>query len=115
MSCKRFRSWSITKIANCICSLHSHYVTMIKANIQLIEGVSFLKQLREALDLSREQFAMKIGTTASSVYRWETGKATISFTSLQWKNFHREVLEPLEINVYDLPDDLAAPYIPKAG
>lgn len=88
---------------------------MIKENIQLIEGVSFLKQVREALELSREQFAAKIGTTGSSVYRWETGKATISFTSLQWKNFHREVLEPLKLDVYELPDDLGAPYSPKAG
>ncbi|WGV23689.1 helix-turn-helix domain-containing protein [Halotia branconii] len=83
---------------------------MINEKPNFVEGVSFLRQLREALNLTREQFAVKIGTTGSTVYRWETGRHPVSFNSRQWKSFHKEVLEPLGINVYDLPDDLGAPY-----
>jgi transcriptional regulator with XRE-family HTH domain len=83
---------------------------MINEKLNLVEGVSFLRQLRETLGLTREQFAVKIGTTGSTVYRWETGRHPVSFSSRQWKNFHKEVLEPLGLDVYDLPDDLGAPY-----
>lgn len=36
------------------------------------------KQTRENCNLSRQEFARKIGATERSVYRWECGQATPS-------------------------------------
>ena len=72
------------------------------------KNVSPLKQIRENLEMSREQFASALGTTSGTVYRWETGRHGISFTVRQIKNL-MELIEPLGINIDDLPDDLGPP------
>lgn len=88
---------------------------MIPANqLDLKEGVSYIKQLRLLLGLSRESFAAKLGTTSNTIYRWEAGVHTCSMTSSQWKRFYTEVLIPLEISILDLPEDLGAPYVKAA-
>ncbi len=88
--------------------------TMINENVQFVEGVSSIKQLREALGLTQQDFAVKLGVTVTSVYRWESGRSDITLTFPQMKKFHREVLEPLKINIHDLPDNLGAPYVEAA-
>lgn len=88
---------------------------MINHKHDFVEGVSYLKQLRKKLKLTREQFAYKVGTTSSTIYRWESGKANVSFSTGQWKKFHHEVLTPLNMTVDDLPDDLGAPYVKSAN
>lgn len=69
------------------------------------QNVSPLKQIREKLDMSREQFAVVLGTTANTVYRWETGRHSITFSVRQFKNL-RQIIKPLGIDIEDLPDDL---------
>lgn len=36
-----------------------------------------MREVRALLGLSRQSFAVKLGVEASSVYRWETGRARI--------------------------------------
>lgn len=84
---------------------------MINHELHLLEGVSYLKQLREAVKLSQEDLARKMGVTAKTVYRWEAGVYSVNLSSQQWKVLHKEIFIPLGINVLDLPDDLGAPYI----
>ena len=41
------------------------------------EGIpALIKELRERLDLTQEQFAQKVGVTYSTVNHWENGKRT---------------------------------------
>jgi len=42
-----------------------------------------IKELRFRLGMTQEQFAMELGVTVASVYRWETGKATPSPLALK--------------------------------
>lgn len=35
-----------------------------------------IRELRKSLGMSRQQFADKLNTTSTTVYRWETGKVT---------------------------------------
>lgn len=84
---------------------------MINHELQLKEGVSYFKQLREAVELSQEDLARKMGVTAKTVYRWEAGENSVSLNAYQWKVFHELILIPLNISVFDLPNDLGAPYI----
>lgn len=72
------------------------------------KNVSPLKQIRENLEMSREQFAVALGTTSGTVYRWETGRHGVSFTVRQFKNLRR-MIKPLGIDIDDLPDDLGPP------
>lgn len=37
---------------------------------------ALIKELRERLDLTQEQFAQKVGVTYSTVNHWENGKRT---------------------------------------
>ena len=87
---------------------------MINHKPQLKEGVSYLKQVREAVKLSQEDLARKIGVTSKTVYRWEAGKFAVHLTASQWKTLHKEIFEPLNIGIYDIPDDLGAPYVEAA-
>ncbi len=84
---------------------------MINHELQLKKGVSYLKQLREAVDISQESFARKMGVSTKTVYRWEAGVYSVNFSGSQWKVFCKEVLFPLGIDVLDIPDDLGAPYV----
>lgn len=72
------------------------------------KDVSPLKQLREKLGLTREQFAVALGTTGSTIYRWETGVHTMSLTVTQFKKLVI-LIEPLGLGVHDLPDDFGPP------
>lgn len=87
---------------------------MINHKLQLKEGVSYLKQVREAAKLSQEDLARKIGVTSKTIYRWEAGKFGVHLTASQWKILHKELFEPLAIGIYDIPDDLGAPYAKSA-
>lgn len=81
-----------------------------KSKFHFVKSVSPLKQIRSALDLSREEFASRIGTTGSTVYRWETGRSEINFTVPQMKCFY-SLLESLGLHINDLPDNLGPPSI----
>ncbi len=87
---------------------------MINHELHLVEGVSYLKQLRQSMHMSQEEMARLIGVSSKTVYRWEAGVHTVNLTSLQWKNLYKEILVPLNINILDLPDDLGAPYVKTA-
>ena len=78
------------------------------------KDVSPLKQIRESLSLSREQFAVELGTTANTVYRWETGRHAVSLTVSQVKKFRQLILR-LGLDIDDLPDDIGPPSLIEEG
>jgi len=41
-----------------------------------------LREIRAATGLSREHFAAMIGRTATTVFRWETGRVPIDFLAM---------------------------------
>jgi len=71
-------------------------------------GKPTLKQLREALKCSQEEFARRIGVSLRTATRWEKGDSVPTFTIPQMKNLMREI-EKLGLSVYDLPDDFSSP------
>ncbi|MFM2429822.1 MAG: hypothetical protein RLZZ511_1035 [Cyanobacteriota bacterium] len=76
------------------------------------EGESPLKAIRKALgNLSREKFAVRIGTVSSTVKRWEEG-GKILLTLEQAQNLNRE-LRTLGMTIEDLPVNLG-PYAESA-
>lgn len=72
------------------------------------QDVSALKQIRDALELSRESFAQRIGVTTTTIYRWESGRNPATFTVPQMKKL-QQLIKPLGIDISDLPDSLAVP------
>lgn len=64
-----------------------------------------LKAIREALGYTRRELAGKLGTTETSIYRWESGRSPATFTVPQMKALSRE-LRAIRITIDDLPDDL---------
>lgn len=74
--------------------------------VELKDGISALKQIRQALgNISQEEFARRIGTTVKSVYRWERGDVKPTFNIDQIKRFQQE-LESIGLTFHDLPNDL---------
>ncbi len=72
--------------------------------VQIISGVSALKQIREALGLTQAEFAKAIGTHQVCVARWERGKTKTSLTLRQVKALQQE-LAKLGLDFGDLPDE----------
>ena len=69
-------------------------------------GESPLKAIREALDYTQEQFAVRIGVTGTTVSRWERGAAPTTLTLPQIKAFSME-LKKIGMTVDNLPDTFA--------
>jgi putative transcriptional regulator len=66
-----------------------------------------LKKLREEMGMSQEEFARRIGTSARTISRWETGESVPSFTIAQMKALDALLLEYGKA-LKDLPDRFAA-------
>ncbi|MGM3305090.1 helix-turn-helix transcriptional regulator [Anabaena sp. WFMT] len=74
-------------------------------------GESPLKQLRDELDMSQEDFGRTIGISVRTVSRWEAGVNVPSFTIPQLKSLDR-LLRSHGKSIQDLPDSFAP--IPQA-
>ncbi len=66
-----------------------------------------LKKLREEMGMSQEEFAHRIGTSARTISRWETGESVPPFTIAQMKALDALLLEYGKA-LKDLPDRFAA-------
>ncbi|WP_348235934.1 helix-turn-helix domain-containing protein [Leptolyngbya subtilissima] len=66
-----------------------------------------LRKLREEMGMSQEDFARRIGTSARTISRWETGDSVPSFTIAQMKALDALLLEHGKA-LKDLPDSFAA-------
>ncbi len=66
-----------------------------------------LKKLREEMGMSQEDFARRIGTSARTISRWETGDSVPSFTIAQMKALETLMAERGK-GIQDLPDRFAA-------
>ncbi|MBW4463150.1 MAG: helix-turn-helix domain-containing protein [Nodosilinea sp. WJT8-NPBG4] len=66
-----------------------------------------LRKLREEMGMSQEDFARRIGTSARTISRWETGDSVPSFTIAQMKALDALLLEHGKA-LRDLPDSFAA-------
>lgn len=63
-----------------------------------------LKQIREALGYTQEEFAFTLGATRRSISRYETGKYDPTFSLSQIKKL-QVLLFKLGLDFQDLPDD----------
>jgi transcriptional regulator with XRE-family HTH domain len=74
--------------------------------VKLDSKENILKQIRQALGISQEEFAKRLGVNRSSVARWETGYTKeASFTLRQIKALEKEIGK-IGLGFADLPDDL---------
>lgn len=64
-----------------------------------------MKAIRDALGLSQSELASRLGVTATTVSRWETGRNSITLTIPQVKALD-ELVDELGIRIKNLPDDL---------
>ncbi|QKD80829.1 helix-turn-helix transcriptional regulator [Thermoleptolyngbya sichuanensis A183] len=67
--------------------------------------ISPLKQLREELGMSQEDFARALGISGQTVSRWELRKNVPTFTVQQMKALER-LLQTIGKTILDLPDQL---------
>ena len=65
------------------------------------KGESPLKRLREAVGLTQEELARRIGVSSKTISNWERGAFPARFNLPQIKALCRE----LRCNLEDLPDD----------
>lgn len=65
-----------------------------------------LRNLRNELGMSQEEFGRYIGTTGRTISRWEAGDSVATFTVAQMKAFDR-LLQSKGKTIQDLPDDFA--------
>jgi len=68
-------------------------------------NVPTLKQVREQLGMTQEQFAQALGITRETIGRHERGLHRIRFTITQMKRL-QELLEEAGMSIKDLPDDI---------
>lgn len=74
-------------------------------NVNLNPKENLLKQIRQALDMTQEEFGRTIGVHQTSVARWETGRSKPTFTIAQIKALQKE-MRKLNLDFDDLPDDI---------
>lgn len=80
---------------------------LLEVQRRVEQGESVLKAIRETLGMSREQMAVELSIAATTVYRWETGRAVPSLTIPQVKSLNK-ILKRINMTVDDLPDDLGS-------
>lgn len=68
-------------------------------------GESPLKRLREAIGLTQEELARRVGVSVKTISNWERGAYPARFNLPQIKALCRE----LECSLEDLPDDFGPP------
>jgi len=69
-------------------------------------NVPTLKQVRERLEMTQEEFGKALGITRESISRYERGvHQRIKFTIAQMKRL-QELLEQAGLSIQDLPDDV---------
>jgi len=69
-------------------------------------NVPTLKQVRERLGMTQEEFGQALGITRESISRYERGvHQHIKFTIAQMKRL-QELLEKAGLSIKDLPDDV---------
>jgi transcriptional regulator with XRE-family HTH domain len=76
----------------------------MERDVQFKKGVSVLRQIREALGLSRTQFGAKIEVEANTVGTWETGRRQPTFTIPQMIAFAK-LLKQVKIDLAEFPYD----------
>ena len=81
---------------------------MVDRNVIDVEGDPPMKQIREMLGLTQQEFAGRLGVAMSTLSRWENGKGRALLSSGQFKLLLSD-LEPHGITLKDLPDDLSRP------
>lgn len=65
-----------------------------------------LKQVRERLGMTQEEFGQSLGITRESISRYERGRhKRIKFTIAQMKRL-QDLLEQAGMTIKDLPDDV---------
>lgn len=69
-------------------------------------NVPTLKQVRERLGMTQEEFGQALGIAGNTISRYERGvHQHIKFTIAQMKRL-QEVLEKAGLSIKDLPDDV---------
>lgn len=63
----------------------------------------FLRNLRERLNLSQQDLAVRLGTAVATISRWELGKSDPAFTVAQMKAF-LGLLEEAGYTLDQVPD-----------
>ncbi len=64
-----------------------------------------LKQVRERLNMTQDEFARELGTTPRTIRRHERGEHKLRLTLGQIKRL-KELLEQAGMSIDDLPDDI---------
>lgn len=64
-----------------------------------------LRQVRERLNMTQEDFARELGTTPRTIGRHERGEHKLRLTLGQIKRL-KEILEQAGMSIDDLPDDI---------
>lgn len=77
---------------------------MESGKFKLREGENVLRQVRKALGMTQEEFALAIGAGVRSLIRYENGQRLPTFTLPQIKMLQQQ-LRKLELDFEDIPDD----------
>jgi len=64
-----------------------------------------LKQVRERLGMTQEQFAQELGITGRTIRNYERGAHQLKLSLGQFKRL-KELLEQAGMSINDLPDDI---------
>lgn len=81
---------------------------MVRPNPLDVEGEPPVKRIRELLGLTQVQFSRLLGVDPKTISRWENGQGKPLFSPGQFRAL-LEALEPHNITLKDLPDDLGRP------
>jgi DNA-binding XRE family transcriptional regulator len=68
-------------------------------------NVPTLKQVREKLRMTQEEFGRELGISNNTISRYERGIHKITFTLAQMKRL-QDLLEQAGMSIKDLPDDI---------
>ena len=75
---------------------------------QIQQGVAPLKAIREALGLTQQEFAEKLGVVVSTVHRWETGKSEMTLDLEQIQKFDK-MLQEIGLTFHTIPTKAGPP------
>lgn len=77
---------------------------MESGKFKLKDDGNALRQIRKALGITQEDFALILGANRNSIIRWENGQTVPMFTLPQIKALQKQ-LRKLELDFEDIPDD----------
>lgn len=78
---------------------------MNEETFQFSEDGSPMRQIREALGMTQQDFAVAIGVSVTTVARWERGERNPMFTIAQIKALEK-LIKTIGLKIKDLPDEL---------